>query len=87
MSADVFDDVVRNEAADDALFVFGPEANQLHRPLQPRRVDDGLDGAPDGKHAAGQDMVGARAQPDLATQSLGRLLASAAPVLVRTLRG
>ena len=60
MRRDVVDDVVGNEASDDAFLVFGFEANELHRPLQPRRIDDALDGAPNGQHGPGQDVISAR---------------------------
>ena len=61
MRGDVVDDVVGNEASDDAFLVFGFETNELQRPLHSGRVNDGLDGAPHGQHGSRQHVIRARA--------------------------
>ena len=86
MRGEILDDVVRNEAADDTLLVFGFESNELHRSLNSGRVDYGFDHAPDRQDASGQDMIIPRAQSDLAIESFGRFVAAPAPVLVSAFR-
>ena len=86
MLGEIVDDVVGNEAADDAFLVLGFESDQLHRPLDAGGVDDGLDHIPDGENASRQDVVGPRSQSDLAIQSPSRFLTAAAPILVSALR-
>ena len=57
MRGEFCNDVIGNKAANYALLVFSLESDQLHRPLNSRRIDDVLDHAPDCENASGQDVI------------------------------